>query len=135
MSRFPCSWELSPRGGKKAVISSYAPVPREDLVNKGNESGVSTTEALVLKKTRENWRGHRMAKELEYVDMDLAGSPVCPGSRGWGQSRGDTWTGPDPAHRTRILWVLDIFQLDRVRQKEGTAVVWEKGPTEASSGG
>ena len=74
------------------------------------------------------------ARELEYVDVDLAGSPVCPGSRGWGQSRGDTWTGPDLAHRTRILWVLDIFQLDGVRQ-EGTAVVWEKGPTEASSGG
>lgn len=83
---------------------------------------------------RENWKGHPTARELEYVNTDLAASPVCPESRGWGQSRGDKWTGPDPAYRTRTLWVLDIFQHNGKRQ-EGTAVVWEKGPAEASSEG
>lgn len=65
------------------------------------------------------------------MNTDLAASPVCPESRGWGQSRGDKWTGPDPAYRT--MWVLGIFQHNGKRQ-EGTAVVWEKGPAEASEG-
>lgn len=67
--------------------------------------------------------------------MDLVGSPVCPGSRGWGQSRGDKWTGPDTSSQDKNSVGFRHFSIDGERQKEGTAVVWEKGPTEANSEG